>query len=245
MRESTDATRLGRNRTGLQASPRQAQRMTDNVEPVTPESAESSPLNQVRLDYIRDADPLGSVPPPATAKGKLKDGAEMLTGDRPQAFVDKLAERLAFERGGTRLYDAVIAKFLAHEGELDGVTVQDVAQIRDEEAQHAALLRACMEQLGADPTAQTPAADLVGVESAGLLQAASDPRTTLAQTLHATLAAELIDGAGWESLIAMAESMGQGAMAERFRNALDQEHEHLAKVRGWYDQLTMQTARLM
>ena len=47
----------------------------------------------------------------------------------------------------------------------------------------------------------------------GLLQAASDPRTTLAQTLHAALAAELIDGAGWENLILMAQNMGHDDMA--------------------------------
>jgi rubrerythrin len=219
--------------------------MNDSVQPVEAEAADASVLLEARLQFIRTADTLGSVPPPATAKGVMKTGAKMLQGSRPQVFIDKLAERLAYERGGTRLYDAVIAKFVAYQDELDGVSVNELIEIRDEEASHAALIRTCLEQLGADPTAQTPCADLVGVATSGFLQAASDPRTTLVQTLQIALAAELVDGAGWEGLIALAESMDQDDMAERFRNALERETEHLAKVRRWYDALTLETVELM
>lgn len=47
---------------------------------------------------------------------------------------------------------------------------------------------------------------LVGVATSGFLQAASAPRTTLVQTLQIALAVELVDGAGWKSLIALAEA---------------------------------------
>ncbi len=245
MQESIDATRTGPNRTGQQTSPRMSEAMNDIVQPVAAQAADASVLLEARLQFIREADTLGSIPPPATVKGVLKTGAKMMTGGRPQAFVDKLAERLAYERGGTRLYDAVIAKFVAHQDELDGVSLDELMEIREEEASHAALIKTCLEQMGADPTAQTPCADLVGVATGGFLQAASDPRTTLAQTLQMALAAELIDNAGWETLIAMAESMDQTDMAERFRTALDREIEHLAKVRRWYDTLTLETGELM
>ena len=243
MQNSIEATQIGQNRTGLQTSPL-SQEMTDSVQPVSAETAETSPLTAVRLDYIREAEPLGSIPPPATAKGVIKSAAKMLQGDRPQAFIDKLAERLAYERGGTRLYDAVIAKFIAHEDELADASLQELNEIRDEEASHAALIRACIEQLGADPTAQTPSADLVGVATSGFLQAATDPRTTLMQTLQVALAAELVDVASWETLISMAENMGQTDMAERFRHALEHENEHVAKVRGWYESLALATGEL-
>jgi ferritin-like protein len=197
----------------------------------------------VRLLYIREADPLGSIPSPATIKGAAKAAAKPLKVARPQAFIDKLAERLAYERGGTRLYDAVIAKFMAHEGELSSDSLQEVIEIRNEEASHAALIRTCIEQLGADPTAQTPSADLVGVATAGFLQAAADPRTTLAQTLQVALAAELVDVASWEMLMSMAERMGQDGMAERFRKALAREGEHVAKVRGWCESLSLADAK--
>ena len=222
MQDSREATDIGRNRTGLQASPQLSKEMNDVVQPVAAETADASPLNEVRLLYINEADPLGCV---------------------PQAFIDKLAERLAYERGGTRLYDAVIAKFMAHQGELPSASLQEVTEIRNEEASHAALIRTCLEQLGADPTAQTPSADLVGVATAGFLQAAADPRTTLAQTLQVALAAELVDVASWEMLISMAEQMGQDGMVERFRKALDHETEHVAKVRGWCESLTLADAQ--
>jgi rubrerythrin len=171
-----------------------------------------------------------------------KSAVKMLQGERPQAFVDKLAERLAFERGGTRLYDGVIAKFMASEGELPDASLQELIEIREEEASHAALVRTCIEQLGADPTAQTPCADLIGVATSGFLQAVTDPRTTLAQCLQIALGAELIDVASWEVLISMAESLDQDAMVERFRKARDRENEHVAKVRGWFETLTLATS---
>ena len=174
-------------------------------------------------------------------KGAAKGAPILAEAEGPQAFVDKLAERLAYERGGTRLYDAVIAKFTVYAGELKDVSLQDIVEIRDDEAKHAELLRDCLEQVGADPTAQTPSADLVGIATTGFLQAASDPRTTLAQTLQVTLAAELVDGASWQLLISMAEAVGQKDMADQFRGALDRENEHLDKVRTWLETLTLQS----
>lgn len=245
MQESVDSTRLGANRTGLQMSPHHAKEMRDNIDAVPADASAAEALADMRLQYVAEADPLGSIPAPATLQGMAKSGAKMLTGNRPQVLVDKLAERLAFERGGTRLYDAVLVKFQAHSDELPDVRLQDVQQLRDEEAQHALMLQECIENLGADPTAQTPSAALVGMESMGLMQTVSDPRTTLVQTLHATLAAELIDAAGWETLIALAENMGQDEMAERFRGALRQEGEHEAKIKDWYNALTLETGELL
>jgi phosphopantetheine adenylyltransferase len=232
MQDSTDATRMGLNRTGIQMSPQQTKEMLEGMEALEADSSAEVPLDDpdgqalsvTRLEYIAVAD---------------------LTGNRPQAFIDKLAERLAFERGGTRLYDAVYAKAVAHEDELNKVSAQEILEIRNSEARHALLIKECLETLGADPTAQTPCADLVGVETMGFIQAASDPRTTLAQTLHAALAAELIDNEGWEGLILMAQKMGQDDMVERFEAALEEEGVHLAKVRGWYNALTIETAELV
>jgi rubrerythrin len=252
MQTSTDATRLGINRTGVQMSPKHTERMLDGMEefePTAPDeqpsAIEDMPLAATRLEYIEAADPLGSVPAPGTVKGAVVAAANTLTGRRPQVFIDKLAERLAFERGGARLYDAVLTKALAHEDELDGISVEQLREIRNHEAQHALLIKECIESLGADPTAQTPCADLVGVETMGLIQVATDPRTTLAQTLHAALAAELLDNEGWEDLMNMARESGHEDMASKFKSALDQEVEHLTKVRNWYTALTMETSELI
>lgn len=256
MPASTDATRLGVNRTGLQMSPFHAQAMLSGQQALeaaalgqpAPEQQAQTPNGQAlfaaRMEYIVDADPLGSVPMPGTLKGAAKSGAKMLTGRRPQVFIDKLAERLAFERGGTRLYDAVYTKAMAQQ-ELGSVSAEELLEIRNAEASHALLIKECLEKLGADPTAQTPCADLVGVQSMGLIQAVTDPRTTLAQSLHAALCAELIDNEGWENLIAMARKMGHNDVAKRFQAALDEEAVHLTKVRNWYTQLTAETSELV
>ncbi|MFL6617953.1 MAG: ferritin-like domain-containing protein [Povalibacter sp.] len=245
MQESIDSTRMGVNRTGMQTSPKHSQEMLDSMDAVPSEALDGQSLATVRMEYIEEADPLGSVPPPGTLKGVAKSGVQMLTGNRPQAFIDKLAERLAFERGGARLYDAVLTKFQAHSEELNNVTADDVLEIRNDEASHARLIQECLETLGADPTAQTPCADLVGVQTMGLIQAATDPRTSLAQTLSCALAAELVDNAGWENLIELARKMGQDEMAQRFTAALQSENDHLMKVKQWYRALTLETTELM
>jgi ferritin-like metal-binding protein YciE len=99
------------------------------------------------------------------------------------------------------------------------------------------MLSECIKRLGADPTAQTPGADLVGIESQGLVQTVSDPRTTFGQSLHAVLVAELADVEAWDLLASLAEGMGEDEMAQNFRQALAQEQEHLAKVRSWYQSI--------
>jgi hypothetical protein len=40
-------------------------------------------------------------------------------------------------------------------------------------------------------------------------------------------------------LIMMAERMAQDGMAKRFREALVRENDHLAKVRGWCESLSL------
>lgn len=242
MRESIDSTRLGANRTGMQTAAARSKAMTENMDVPSSESDYDVDLAEVRREYALEADPLGSVPVPVTLNGIAQSGAQMIVGNRPQVFIDKLAERLAFERGGTRLYDAVLVKVQTHAGELPQAAALEVEKIRNDEARHALLIKDCIEKLGADPTAQTPCADLVGVQTLGLIQAASDPRTTLAQTLNTALAAELVDGAGWELLVVLAENMGQDEMAEQFREALAQELQHAAMVRRWVTELTLETA---
>src|SRR5690606_38868197 len=108
---------------------------------------------------------------------------------------DKVGERLAFERSGTRLYDGFIEKCSVRTDEADLVDMQVLKRFRDQEAEHFLLLERTMRRLGGDPTAQTPCADVTAVASAGLLQTVRDPRVSVAQSLQALLTAELVDNA--------------------------------------------------
>jgi rubrerythrin len=237
-----------KNRTGLQMSPNQSRQLLETLKAVDgltpPPAGDGHALAEMRNAYCVEAEALGTVPAPTSLKGMAKSGARMLTGKRPQVLIDKLAERAAFERGGTRLYEAILVKHrslsrTAAGGLPEDLTEGMLGQLREEEAAHFRLVTECIEQLGGDPTVETPSADLVGMESSGLFQAVTDPRTTLAQCLHAVLAAELIDHDGWELLIQLAEEMGDATMVSRFREALREEDEHLRRVRGWYFGLTL------
>lgn len=227
---------MGMNKTGVQMSPQDLDRMLEAVENTGTETGEGAGIAAVRTTYITEADPVGTVPVPGTMKGMMKSGAEMLLGNRPEVLVDKLGERLAFERSGTRLYDTMVTKYQAMTEKLPGMSVEQLQHFRDEEARHFKLVAEAMESLGVDPTAQTPSADVTGVESVGLMQVLDDPRTTLAQCLHAILIAELADNSGWELLIVLAEDLGQDKLAESFREALASEQEHLAQIERWHEQ---------
>lgn len=228
---------IGMNRTGIQMSPIDSKAM-QNVEPgmVSTDGGDESALADMRNAYIANADALGSVPLPGTMRGAISMGFQLLKGDSPHILLDKLGERLAFERTGTRLYDALITKcevMLA--GEIS-MTINDLEQIRADEARHFMLLSDAIASLGGDPTSQTPSADLAGVESMGLVQVLNDPRTSIAQSLHAIVTAELSDKAGWETLVALADEHDLTDMVEDFTNALNQEREHLALVQTWYEE---------
>ena len=239
-------THMGMNRTGMQMSPMDSGAM-QNIDPelmpigVTADDA----LDEMRSRYIEESESLGSVPVPATIRGMVNTGAAMMTGNDPRLLLDKLGERLAFERTGTRLYDALLVKCEADPSAMVGsMTLDAVLEIRDDELEHFRQLADTIESLGGDPTAQTPCADLAGVESMGLMQALTDPRTSLTQSLHALLTAELTDNAGWELLIALAESNGKSEMAQEFSVCLQDERRHLQSVHQWLTEATLGTGAL-
>jgi ferritin-like metal-binding protein YciE len=236
-------TNTGMNRTGMGMSPMDSKKLMEASRTFGPSVAEDGlRIANVRRDFVSRAEPLGAVPPPSTARGMAKTMVDTLAGKKPNVFIDKLGARLAFERTGTRLYEAVLMKYdTSQSGDL-GPTREDLQKIRLDEWRHAELIRNMMERLGADPTAQTPSADVTGVASMGLLQVITDPRTTLSQCLDALLIAELADTASWEMLVDMATELGQDKLVPDLQNALQQEEQHLVQVRGWLAELTMADA---
>lgn len=250
-----DSTRLGVNRTGVQMSPIHGKAMLAALHDVPtaaqritasePAHGGASPLAALRAQYLSEAEAVGSVPAPGTLKGVAKSGLQMLTGHRPQLLVDRLAERLAFERTGTRLYEALILKHEAGGEQPAGDVLGTLRRFRDEEARHFEWVAEAIESLGGDPTAQTPGADLAGMQGFGLMQALTDPRTTFAQGLHTILIAELADNAAWDVLTEVAEEFGQDQLVERFRLAIEEEQAHLQQVQRWYREMALGTSRVV
>jgi hypothetical protein len=239
-------TKLGKNRTGMDMSPIDSSETLQGSERSMPTSeGDEGGLASIRADYIREADALGSVPPPGTLKGALKSGVQMLSGNRPEVLLDKLGERLAFERGGTRLWEALIIKCVAGAEGSDLLPMEVLQRIHDEEMRHMELVRSIIDSMGADPTAMTPCADVTGVAALGLMQVLTDPRTTIAQSLNAILIAELTDNAGWEMLITLMQQTGNDNFVSEMRKALAAEQDHLLNVRAWLERLTANEAKLV
>jgi ferritin-like metal-binding protein YciE len=226
---------MGMNRTGAQMAPLGTKELLAYAEAraanVQPDADDDVALRQA---YAHESDGVGSVALPGTMKGMATAVTEKLKGAKPTMFIDKLGERLAYERTGVRLYDALITKCMAAEPEED--TSIDLAQltgIRRDEHAHFKLLSQTLEGLGADPTAVTPCADVAGVMALGMMQTLTDPRTTVAQALNAMLAVELADNASWELLIELAEETGHDELGAQFESALEAEMRHAALIRGW------------
>jgi rubrerythrin len=209
------------NKTGSENRPAQTAAMRGAVAEFPPSSTGSRvAADAVRIDYARkvpaDDLGLGSVPGPG-----------------PALLFDKLGERLAFERSGVRLYQAMISKLEAFGEYPGGPTRDELLEILNEEHCHAAMLEEAIERLDGDPTAVTPAADVAANIGKGVVQVVTDPRTTVVQSLDAMLVAELADGAGWGALIDIVRKAGHEDLAKAFTLAEQTEAQHRVKVMSW------------
>jgi ferritin-like protein len=222
------------NRTGSMLKPDDTAALAEITASTPPSSSgDGRGIATMRNAYSTEGLPIGHEPPPplAPAKGRGKKG-----GTRQAMLLDKMGERLAFERSGTRLYEALLAKFDGPGAISDGrqgIDRSEIEEICAEEHAHFQMLVEAIAELGGDPTALTPSADVAAVASCGLPKVLLDPRTTFKQCLEAILIAELTDNDAWQMLAELAEADGKSELAERFRGALEAEAEHLARVRGW------------
>ncbi len=234
---------VGMNRTGLDMAPLSKGPMVEfaQQESATRAPGDTEALDALRRTYALEADRVGTVPVPARLKGMATTLLDTLKGNKPQVLIDKLGERLAYERTGVRLYQAMITKVsAANSGPV--VDIAGLQRIQADEEAHFRMVAKFLQQIGADPTAMTPCADVVAVASMGHLQVLTDPRTTVSQALNSILAIELTDNASWELLIELVSEAGHPEMAQAFQVALQNEQEHLAMVRGWLRQAVLEEA---
>ncbi len=148
------------------------------------------------------------------------------------AFVlDVLSGRLAFERTGVKLYDNAIRKIERNSEPRYHALVGQMCEIRDEEAEHAQWLEALIRGLGGNPDEKTDLAELESEESCGIESIVVDGHDKVIHVLHALLAAELADNAGWDLLVALADEAGDRSAKREFKKRLHEEEEHLVFVR--------------
>ena len=221
------------NRTGMSHSVH-AHEMSESTRLTEPTEGDGGELLASKRRYIEEAPMVGSLPPP---------DSELAEGDpaaaRKVGLMDKIGERLAFERTGTRLYDALLVKLDAEGSFPGGPERSELEEFRNQELEHFLLLEEAIESLGGDPTAVTPSADVSSVVSMGVGVTIGDARTSLAQGLQAILAAELIDNEGWNLLVRLSRELGQEELARSFEHAKEEEERHLESVREWVSAHTL------
>lgn len=151
------ATATGHNRTGMAAAPREEREGLKSMNqasviPLT--GGDGAGLESVRRRYAEESENVGSIPPPPSVKGKVKSAIGTLSGESVAVFLDRLGQRLAFERNGSRLYEGLLTKHRVADGagllgsEAPGLA--DLQELHDEEVAHFALLHDAIEQLGGD-----------------------------------------------------------------------------------------------
>ena len=231
------STQMGMNRTGMDSSPIHGKAMASGARQYSPQARDGNGrIAALESSYFKAGHPVGSVPMPGTLKGAAKSMMEKLGGRNPEVLINKLGERLAYERSGVRLYESFIRKCEAMGSGIEPVSIKELRHFCNEEAEHFQMLSEAITSMGADPTAETPDADVSGVAASGCMKVIMDPRTSISQCLETLLTVELADNAAWEVLIELCDGMGLDEMGERFRKALSQEQEHERKVKAWYRQ---------
>lgn len=238
-----NSTKLGMNHTGIQMSPFDSSAQEEAIQEFQPAiKGDPDDFDEVHREYAREADRLGTIPLPGTMKGMVKTAAGKITGRHPEVLVDKLGERMAYERSGVRLYQAFIAKVEATDEPMAEKLLEDLRHIRSEEDEHFRLLWQTLHGMGADPTAVTPCAEAAAMQAMGIVQVLTEPRTTIGQCLNALQTVELADNAAWELLISLARACGKDDIADSFDRPLQNEKDHEAMIRGWVERVTMEEA---
>ena len=223
MKTSDQLPRTGSNRTPMSLAPERAAEMMAMPPDLVPEKGVPRDFAKMRAIAAREALPAATNPP--LSAGTRKKVSALV--------VDKLAERMSFERGGVRLYETLLLKHATYGTWRGGPSKDDLLHILQEELQHFEMLHRALRSLGADPTAVTASTNLAATISAGVCMAINDPRTNLLECLEAILVAELSDNACFEALLELVRAEGQDDLAGEIEEALEEEQEHLVKVKGW------------
>ena len=229
------------NRTGIQTAPELAEELIEGASNAIPSSeGGAEAIAEARAEYISEGFPIGSLPTVPVSVEEDADEDEMAMA----VFLDKLSERLTFERTGVRLYEALYNKVETLGETVPGPTLEEIEHIGREELEHFLLINRTITELGGDPTVESPSADVAAVASMGILQILTDPRTSVTQCLQAMLTAELTDNDGWRLLIQLADNLGFAEAKTEFDTALENEVDHLQKVRNWVTECVMDSAEV-
>ena len=121
----------------------------------------------------------------------------------------------------------------ATQASLDPVLAQLLPRIegvRDQEKEHEQWLEACIRSLGGDPRKKTERSKLSARETSGIEEVVMRD-AELPHLLHALLAAEEVESAGWDLLAELANEAGDDDARSQFEKRLQEERQHLDLLR--------------
>lgn len=198
-------------------------------------------VGPVRFDCLAPPLTLAYVQTDAPLSDKLSS-----PGHSPQVLINKLAQRLAFERAGVSLYEALIIKCEAaqEQGGHSILSIQKLRQFRDEELAHFLLLKKAMITIGADPAVMTPDTSAGALTFLGVQQVLGEPHSSVLQCLKAILTTELTDNAAWGLLKELCLNMELQDLANEFTQALAQEEAHAEIIAEWVRLMTLAMTRI-
>jgi bacterioferritin (cytochrome b1) len=151
--------------------------------------------------------------------------------------IDALNERLAFERAGVKLYDRILGVMRAASDGNFARMLPEMEQHRTEEKEHEEWLEAQIRALGGDAHGETERSRLVTRESKGIEEVVMSD-AELPHLFHALLAAELVDNAGWDLLVQIADEAGDRTAKREFKKRLHEEEDHLLFIRKAVERLS-------
>jgi hypothetical protein len=130
-----------------------------------------------------------------------------------------------------RLYDAILGKLESSPSGAATEILPQMRHFRNEVREHEEFLEAAVRSLGGDAHAETERSRLQKTEASGIEQVILNPASDVAELFHALLAAELVDSAGWDLLVSLADEAGDREAKRAFKQRLREEREHLEFVR--------------
>ncbi len=153
--------------------------------------------------------------------------------------LDVLTERLTYERAGVKLYDKVIECVRASSEPAITKMLGQLAEHRDQEKEHQEWLEGQIRALGGDPNASTKMSRTIETESKGVEQVILGGQASMRQMFHALATAELVDNAGWDLLVDLADEADDDDAKKAFKKRLHEEEEHLVFAKRALEKLTV------
>ena len=156
---------------------------------------------------------------------------QKLARDNAAMVLDALTARMRFERTGVKLYDEVIRKIERSAQPRYHAVLDTLRKHRDEEREHEVWLEGQIRALGGYPEQETTLSKLEAQESTGIASVILDGHNEILHLLHALLAAEAADNAGWDLLVQLADDAGDTIAKMQLAKRLAEEVKHLAYLR--------------